>query len=81
VDNVVFDMVEREHGQPMSPQQERNVSMLVHDEESSYADRMRRLASGKNALPVLGPGYSVGSRIASLQPFNGTRSFPRSRPL
>jgi hypothetical protein len=84
VDNVVFDLVEREHGQPMSPQQERKVSMLIHDEESSYADRMRRLTSGENALPVLGPGYLVGSRIATLQPFSGhaqVSAFPSSLTL
>jgi hypothetical protein len=71
VDNVVFYMVEQDHGQPLTPQQERNVSMLVHDDEGSYNDRVKRLTSGKYALPVLGPGHALGMRIASLQPFNG----------
>lgn len=70
VDNVVFHMVEREHAQPLAPQQKRNVSMLVYDEEELYRDRVKRLTSGRIALLALGPDQTLGMRIASLQPFN-----------
>lgn len=70
VDNVVFHMVERDHGRPLTPQQERNVSMLVYDQEELYRERVKRLTSGKNALRVLGHDHVLGKRIASLQPFN-----------
>jgi hypothetical protein len=80
VDNVVFHMLEMEYGQPLTPQQKRNVSMLVHDEKGSYIDRVKRLTSGKNALPVLGPDHSLGKRIASLQPFNDDVDVPAIPP-
>ncbi|MGH3332842.1 MAG: hypothetical protein ACRDPJ_16200 [Nocardioidaceae bacterium] len=34
------------------------------------ADRVKRLTSGKNALPVPGPDHTLGKRITLLQPFN-----------
>ncbi len=80
VDNVVFHMVERDHGQPLTPQQERNVSMLVHDEEGPYGERVNRLTSGKNALPILGPDHTLGKRIASLQPFKDHAEVPAIPP-
>lgn len=69
VDNVVFHLVEDAQGYPMTPQQERNVSMLIHDEEGAYEKRVKRLTSGKNAIPVLARDHILGGRIASLQPF------------
>jgi hypothetical protein len=81
VDNVVFYVAEKEHGQALTPQQERIVSMLVHDQPEKFENAVKRLTTGKNALPMFDQSATLGERIASLQPFNDGASLPSLSPV
>jgi hypothetical protein len=79
VDNAVFYAIEKEHG-PLTRDQARLVSMLVHDTPERYDSAVKRLTAGRNAVPAFDPGATLGKRIASLQPFNDGATLPSMNP-
>lgn len=81
VDNAVFHMAEKEHGQPFTPEQVRAISMLVHDDSTKFDAAIKRLTTGRNAVSVFEPTSTLGRRIAALQPFTDTTSIASLSPL
>lgn len=81
VDNALFHVAQREHGQPFTPGQARAVSMLVFDEPGKFEQAMQRMASGKNAIPAFGAETTLCKRMTSLQPFNDVSVLPSTSPL
>lgn len=81
VDNAVFYVAEKEHGQPFTREQARIVSMLVHDQPEKFDSAVKRVITGKNAIPAFGPDTTLGKRMASLQPFNDNAVLPSMNPL
>lgn len=79
VDNVVFYLATREHGQPLTASQERAVSMLVYEDETQYQIKLKSLA--KQGLKLFQPDALLGQRIHGLQPFNDLASVPSMSPL
>ncbi len=78
VDNVVFHLVEKWHGQPLTAAQERSVTMLIYDGQTDYERKVKRLAG--QGLEMFGPQEQLGRRLASLQPFNDDASVPSLSP-
>jgi hypothetical protein len=72
VDNAVLYAVEQEHGQSLTPQQERAVSMLIYDDPMPYERKWKALV--KQGLTMFDPSATLGGRIESLQPFNDSTS-------
>lgn len=79
VDNVVFYAVEKEHGQPLTPQQERIISMLVYDDPVPYEKKWKGLV--RQGLAMFDPSASLGKRITGLQPFNDSTSLGSLSPI
>ncbi|CAM3245346.1 hypothetical protein NODU109028_06300 [Nocardioides dubius] len=79
VDNVGFYVAEQEHGQPLGPQQERAVSMLVYDEASPYERKWKGLV--RQGLAMFDPRATLGKRVESLQPFNDPTSIGSLSPI
>lgn len=79
VDNVVFYAVEEEHGQPLTLQQERSVSMLVYDDPVAYERKWKGLV--RQGLAMFDPTATIGTRIESLQPFNDSTSLGSLSPM
>ncbi|MBO1756451.1 hypothetical protein [Allobranchiibius sp. CTAmp26] len=70
LDNAVFYMAEQEHGRPFTPGQARAVSMPIYDTQEGFDAKIRRLSTGKHAIPAFGASGALGQRLAALQPFN-----------
>ena len=81
VDNAVFYVAEKEHGQPFTPEQARIVSMFVYDQPENFDNAIQRSTTGRNAILALGAGTTLGKRMASLQPFNDHAVLPSMNPL
>ena len=81
VDNAVFCVAEKEHGELFTPEQARIVSMLVYDQPEKFDNAIQRMTTGKNAIPAFGPEATFGKRMASLQPFNDNAVSPSMSPL
>jgi len=81
VDNTLFYVAEKEHGEPFTPEQARMISMLVHDQHERYDKAIQRLTTGRNAIPAFGPDAALGQRMTSLQPFNDDAILPSMNPM
>jgi hypothetical protein len=79
VDNVVFYAVEEEQGQPLTPQQERSVSMLVYDDPVAYERKWKGLV--RQGLAMFDRTATFGKRIESLQPFNDSTTLGSLSPM
>ena len=79
VDNAVFYAVEQEHGQPLTPQQERAVSMLVYDAPEPFERKWKGLV--RQGLAMFDPSATLGGRIEGLQPFNDSTSLGSLSPI
>lgn len=78
VDNVVFELAEKGHGQALTGAQERSVTMLIYDSRTAYERKVARLTG--QGLKMFGFQEQLGSRIASLQPFNNDAAVPSLSP-
>jgi hypothetical protein len=78
IDNVVFHMVEREHGGPLTDSQARAVSMLIYEDPKGFNDKVKALA--KKGLVEFAPTATLGKRIAALQPFADKAAVPAVPP-
>lgn len=81
VDNTVFYVAEKEHGEPFTREQARVVSMPVYEQPEKFDKAIKQVSSGKNAIPAFGPDSTLGKRIASLQPYNDDAVLPSMSPL
>lgn len=79
VDNTVFYAVEIAHGQALTPQQERAVSMLIYDGPAPYERKWKGLT--RQGLAMFDPSTTLGQRIESLQPFNDATSLGSLSPI
>lgn len=80
VDNAVYYAAEKENGQPFSPDQARAVAMPTRDDPGKFDGDVKRMTTGKNALPMFAPKATLGGRIVSLQPFNDSARVPSMNP-
>lgn len=78
-DNVVFYVTEQEHEQPLTPQQERAISMLVYDDPTPYERKWKGLV--RQGLGMFEPTAALGKRIEALQPFNDSTSLGSLSPI
>lgn len=67
IDNVVFYMVEKDRGEPLTDSQARAVSMLIYEDPEAFERKVGRLV--KQGLTEFATTATLGKRIASLQPF------------
>lgn len=72
IDNVLFGLVEADHGVPLTEIQARSVAMPIFDDREKFAGKVARLV--RTGLGSFGPDAALGQRIAALQPFNDTIS-------
>ena len=72
VDNVLFGLIEADHGAPLTESQARSVAMPIYDASGKFNAKIARLV--KSGLTSFDPSTALGQRVASLQPFNDTAS-------
>lgn len=70
VDNVLFGLIEADHGAPFTESQARSVALPIYGDSEKFDVKVARLV--KSGLTSFGPGTALGQRVASLQPFNDT---------
>lgn len=80
VDNALYYVAEKEHGQPFTPDQARAVAMPTRDDPIKFAGDVKRMTTGRNALAAFAPDTTLGKRVASLQPFNDSARVPSMSP-
>lgn len=80
VDNTVFYVAEKAHGEPFTREQARNVAMPIFDQPKKFDDAMQRRSTGRNAVPAFGRATTLGKRMASLQPFSDDAVLPSMSP-
>lgn len=76
----MYYVAEKKHGQPSTREQARIVSMLVYDQPEKFDNAVKRVITGKNAIPAVGPNTALGKRMASLQPFNDNAVLSSTNP-
>lgn len=72
IDNVLFGLVEADHGAPLTESQARSVAMPIYDDSEKFDAKIARLV--KSGLTSFSPSAALGQRVASLQSFNDTTS-------
>lgn len=79
LDNVVYHLAEREHGQPLTPQQAKSISMPISDTQIAYNQTISK-PIGKG-LTCFDPTATFGGRLQSIQPFTDGAIVPSMNPV
>lgn len=78
IDNVVFYMVEKGRGSPLTRSKARIVSMLIYEDPERFKRKVGQLV--KQGISEFATTATLGQRIASLQPFADEASVPAIPP-
>lgn len=79
LDNVVFHLAEREHGQPLTARQAKTIAMPISDSHDRYDQTVQ--SPLRQGLLCFESTAKLGSRIQSLQPFADQTTVPSMSPM
>lgn len=74
LDNVVYYLVEQEHGQPLTAKQAKSITMPISDDQARFDSAI--LTPIKRGLTCCDPAATLGGRLRALQPFVETETVP-----